>query len=137
MDLVRHGSIDMCVQDITDSALYILSEVYRDKAVMARSLVKIFFKLGSVSWEGGGEGVWEGGEVWEGGGGRCKLGSVSWEGGGEGGRVWEGGRRVYRFEAIDIVLSRCLLLSGYLAAALGCVSVHIPWYVGDTSQDCQ
>ena len=37
------------LQDITDSALYILSEVYKEKSSMARSLVRIFFKLGSVS----------------------------------------------------------------------------------------
>jgi Ras GTPase-activating protein 3 len=36
------------VLDITDSALYILSEVYKDKSSMARSLVRIFFKLGSL-----------------------------------------------------------------------------------------
>ena len=36
------------LQDITDSALYILSEVYKDKTNIARSLVRIFFKLGSV-----------------------------------------------------------------------------------------
>ena len=53
----------VCVQVITDSSLYILNEVCKEKALMARSLVKIFFKLGSVSW-----GKEEGGGVWEGGG---------------------------------------------------------------------
>ena len=36
-------------QDIRDSALYILSEVYKDKTAMASSLVRIFLKLGIVS----------------------------------------------------------------------------------------
>ena len=36
-------------QSITDSAVYVLSEVYKDRAAMGRSLVKIFIKLGKVS----------------------------------------------------------------------------------------
>lgn len=65
----------MCVQDITDSALYILNEVCKEKALMARSLVKIFFKLGSVSWgrRGKGEGIGGRGRVWEGMGGRGRV----------------------------------------------------------------
>ena len=51
------------MQDITDTALCILSEVYKDKSTMARSLIKIFIKLGSVScgWRRRGEETRRGG----------------------------------------------------------------------------
>lgn len=72
----------MCVQVITDSPLYILNEVCKEKALMARSLVKIFFKLGSVSWGEGGRGRGVGGR------GECVEGR-----GGVGGRGEDVGRR--------------------------------------------
>lgn len=37
------------IQCLTDSTVYILSEVYRDRSVMARSLVRIFHALNKVS----------------------------------------------------------------------------------------
>ena len=36
-------------QSLTDSTVYILSEVYKDRTAMARSLVRIFHALNKVS----------------------------------------------------------------------------------------
>ena len=36
------------LQNLTDSTVYILSEVYKDRVVMARSLVRIFHALNKV-----------------------------------------------------------------------------------------
>lgn len=38
----------VCVQVFSDSVLHMLHEVYRERAIMARSVLKVFLELGKV-----------------------------------------------------------------------------------------